>query len=87
MLKSMLLAAILGCSCTPLALAQDTMKCDEATLAKMTADMDAMVDPAVNDKKEQAKMEMEKAKEALAAQKTDECLTHLQNAMNAMKKS
>ncbi len=46
-----------------------------------------MVDPAVNDKKEQAKMEMEKAKEALAAQKTDECLTHLQNAMNVMKKS
>ncbi len=56
-------------------------------MAKITADMDAMVDPAVNDKKEQAKMEMEKAKEAMSAKKTEECLTHLQNAMNAMKKS
>lgn len=87
MFKSLLLAAVLGCTSTPLVFAQDAMTCDEATLAKMTADMDAMVDPAVNDKKEQAKMEMEKAKEALAAKKTDECLTHLQNAMNAMKKS
>ncbi len=86
MFKTLLLTTVLGLAFTSATLAQD-VKCDEASMAKITADMDAMVDPAVNDKKEQAKMEMEKAKEAMSAKKTEECLTHLQNAMNAMKKS
>ena len=57
------------------------MMCDEASMTKMMADTNAMTDAA---KKDATMKEMEMAKAAMDAKKTDECKMHMENATKAM---
>ena len=86
MLKSALVAGALALAMVQPAFSQDAMKCDDATIMKMQADMDANKDEAMKMQKEEAMKEMAMAKESMAASKTDECTMHLENAMKAMMK-
>jgi hypothetical protein len=84
MLKSMIAAAVLGLGFIAPAYAQE-MKCDEASMTKMQADMDAMTDPAMKDKKDAGMKEMELAMAAMKDGKADECMARMQGAMDAVK--
>ena len=87
MLKSTLVATAFAIVFIQPAFAQDTMvKCDDASMMKTQTEMDAMTDPAMKEKKEMAMKEMDMAKEAMKANKTDDCVMHLEGAMKAMKK-
>lgn len=66
--------------------AQDKMKCDTGSMMKMQTEMDAMADPMMKDQKEMAMKEMEMAKTAMDAGKTDDCVMHMDNAMKEMMK-
>ena len=69
------------------ALADDTMmKCDDASMMKVQGDIDAMTDASMASQKEMAMKEMEMAKDSMKANKTDDCVMHIDNAMKAMKK-
>ena len=85
MLKSTLVAALFGLAFIAPAFADD-MKCDDASMMKMQADMDAMTDPAMKDAKEMAMKEMDMAKMAMKDNKMDDCMMHMENAMKGMKK-
>ena len=87
MLKSAIVAGAFAMALLQPAFSQDAMmKCDDATMMKMQADMDANKDDAMKMQKEEAMKEMTMAKEAMASNKTDECVMHLDNAMKAMMK-
>ena len=87
MLKSVIVAGAFALSFIQPVFAQDAMrpdmKCDDATMMKMQADMDAMGD-SMKMQKDEAMKEMDMAKEAMKADKTDDCVTHMDNAMKAM---
>jgi hypothetical protein len=85
MLKTTLAAAFLSLAFIAPAYAADEMKCDDASMAKMKADMDAMTDPAMKDKKDAAMKEMEMAMASMKDGKADECMTHMKGAMDAVK--
>jgi len=89
MIKSTFLAAAFVIAIIQPAFAEDTMmmKCDEGSMMKVQSDMDAMKDPAMKEQKDMAMKEMDMAKEAMKANKTDDCMMHMQGAMKAMKKS
>ena len=87
MFKSLFIAAAVGLAFVPSAFAMDATKCDEASMMKMKADMDAMKEPAMKEKKAMAAKEMDMAMKSMEAKKTDECVMHMDNAMKAMKKS
>jgi hypothetical protein len=84
MLKTTLAAALFGLAFIAPAYADD-MKCDEAAMTKMQADMDAMTDPAMKDKKEMAMKEMEMAMASMKDGKMDDCMMHMKGAMDATK--
>ena len=87
MLKCTVAAIVLAAASALPAFAQDAMmsaKCDEASMMKMQADMDAMKDPAMKTKKEMASKEMMMAKDSMKANKMEECKTHMENAMKSM---
>ncbi|WP_246691239.1 MULTISPECIES: hypothetical protein [unclassified Mesorhizobium] len=85
MLKSILAAAALAAVVAQPAFADDAMmKCDDASMMKLQADMDAMTGDAM--KKDAAMKEMDMAKEAMKANKADDCVMHMDMAMKAMKK-
>ena len=87
MLKSALVAAALAVAFIQPAFAQDTMmKCDDASMMKVQTEMDAITDPAMKEKKVMAMKEMAMAKDAMKANKTDDCMMHMQGAMKEMKK-
>jgi len=91
MLKFTLAAIALAAAstCALPAFAQDAMmaaKCDDASMMKMQSDVDGMTDPAMKEKKEMASKEMMMAKEAMTANKMDECKMHMDNAMKSMGK-
>lgn len=86
MLRRILIAGVLGLGLTTYASAQEMMKCDDASMMKMQTEMDAMTDPAMAQQKDMAMKEMEMAKEAMAANKTDECTMHMENASKEMMK-
>jgi hypothetical protein len=87
MLKSTLVAAAFAIAFIQPAFAQDAMmKCDDASMMKIQTEMDAMTDAAMKEKKEMAMKEMEMAKDAMKAKKTDDCVMHMEGAMKAMKK-
>jgi hypothetical protein len=68
-------------------LAQDTMmKCDDASMMKIQSEMDAMTDSSMMAQKEMAKKEMDMAKDSMKANKTEDCVMHMDKAMKAMKK-
>lgn len=84
MIKSLFAAGILGLAMTAPANAMEMMKCDDASMMKMQTDMDAMTDPTMSANKTMAMKEMEMAKTAMAAGKTDECTMHMTMAMAGM---
>jgi len=87
MLRSTLVAAAFAIVFIHPAFAQDAMvKCDDASMMKMQTEMDAMTGTAMKKKKEMAMKEMDMAKKAMKANKTDDCTMHLEGAMKAMKK-
>jgi hypothetical protein len=86
MLRRILIAGVLGLGLTTYASAQEMMKCDDASMMKMQTEMDAMTDPTMAQQKDMAMKEMEMAKEAMAANKTDECTMHMENASKEMMK-
>ena len=84
--KVVYVAAVLAFAVAGPALAQDTLKCDDASMMMMQQQMDAMTDPAMKEKKDMAMQEMTKAKESMTANQTDDCMMHMKNAMDNMKK-
>ena len=87
MFRSTLVAAAFAIAFIQPAFAQDVMmKCDDASMMKMQTEMDAMTDPAMKEKKEMAMKEMDMAKEAMKANKMDDCKMHMEGAMKEMKK-
>ena len=63
-----------------------TMKCDDATMAMMKTHMDTVTDPAMKANKDAAMKHMELAKTSMKDKKSDECLGHMGEAMDAMQK-
>ena len=61
--------------------------CDEASMMKMETDMNTMTPPPTKEQKEMAMKEFAAAKEAMGANKTDDCQIHLDKIMADMKKS
>jgi hypothetical protein len=57
--------------------------CDDASMMKAQADVDATTDAAMKD---MAMKEMDMAREAMKAGKADDCAMHLDGAMKAMTK-
>lgn len=87
MLKPILVAAALAIAFIQPAFAQDTMvKCDDASIMKVQTKVDAITDAAMKEKKEMAMKELDMAKETMKANKTDECVMHVENAMKAVEK-
>jgi len=87
MLKSTLIASAFAILFIQPAFAQDAMmKCDDTSMMKMQSEMDAMSGDAMKAQKEMAMKEMDMAKEAMKANKTDDCVMHMEGAMKAMKK-
>ena len=86
MLRVILIAAAAGLGLASHAAAMD-MKCDEATMMKMQTEMDAITDPAKMQQKERAMKEVAMAKDAMAANKTDECVMHMDAAHKEMMKT
>ena len=70
MIKSALLATAICFAFVVPASAQSEVKCDEASLTKMRADIDAMTD---KDKQTTSIASWEKAQAAMKANKLDEC--------------
>ena len=58
------------------------MKCDDASMMKLQTEMDAVKDESM---KMMAMKEMDMAKEAMKADKMDDCTMHMDGAMKAMK--
>jgi hypothetical protein len=85
MLKTTLIAASLAFAAISPALAQDMMKCDDTSMMKAEADINAMAD-ATMEQKDMAMKEMAMAKEAMAAKDMEKCSMHMDMAMKAMKK-
>src|SRR6187431_375620 len=68
------------------AFSEEMMKCDEASMMKMKTDMDSMSGMMKEDQKQMAMKEMDMAKEAMAANKMDECSMHMEKASKEMMK-
>ena len=89
MLKTAFVAAMLGLAfvAQPAFSMDEKYTCDEASMTKMETDMNAMTPPPTKEQKEMAMKEMAAAKEAMGANKTDDCQIHLDKIMADMKKS
>lgn len=85
MLKTTLIAASLAFAFISPALADDMMKCDDASMMKAETDINAMAS-ATEEQKDTAMKEMAMAKEAMAAKDMEKCTEHMGMAMDAMKK-
>jgi hypothetical protein len=81
MLKSTLITAAFGLAMLAPAYAENS-KCDEATMAAMMAEVEALTDAG---KKEAAMKEMEAAKAKMAANDMDGCGTQLDAAAKIYK--
>ncbi|WP_143534040.1 hypothetical protein [Rhizobium sullae] len=88
MLKITIAAVCLASAFALPVYAQDAMtaKCDDASMMKIQSDVDAMTDPTMKEKKEMASKEMMMAKDAMKAEKMDDCKMHMGNAMKSMGK-
>ena len=80
MLKLTFAAAILTAAFAVPAMADDMMKCDDASMMSMQTKMDAMKDMAMKDK---AMKEMMMAKDSMKMNKMDDCKMHMDNAMKS----
>ena len=86
MIRTLATATLLTLALGTSAYAMDPMKCDDDSMMKMQTEMDAMTDPMMKDQKEMAMKEMDMAKTAMGAGKTDDCTMHMDNAMKEMMK-
>jgi hypothetical protein len=59
------------------------MKCDDASMAMMKTEVDAITDPAM---KTEVMKHIDLAQASMKDKKTDECVTHMGEAMGAMQK-
>ena len=64
-----------------------TMKCDDASMAAMKAEMDAMTDPAMKADKDEAMKSMEMASAAMNDKKMDECMGFMGQTMDTLSRS
>lgn len=89
MLKTFTAAALLGIAAIVPASAAEMMTCDDTSMMKVQAMIDADKDPAMMEQTEMAKKELEMAKMAMKDSKMDDCSMHMDGAMKAleMKKS
>ena len=89
MFKSALVAGLFGIAfiVQPAFAMDEKYTCDDASMMKMESDMNAMTPPPTKEQKEMAMKEMAAAKEAMGANKTDDCQIHLDKIMADMKKS
>jgi hypothetical protein len=84
-MKALLLAsALTGLLFTSQAHAMDPMKCDDATMSKMSTDLSAMKDPAMKINKDLAMKQMDMAKTSMTAKKMDDCSAELGMAQMSM---
>lgn len=63
-----------------------TMKCDDASMAALQTQMDAVTDPTMKANKDAAMKSMEMAKTSMKDSKPEECMTNMGAAMDAMHK-
>ena len=63
-----------------------TMMCDDESMTKVQAGMDAMADPAMKANKDMAMKHMGLAKTSMKDGKADECMMHMGEAIGAMNK-
>ena len=87
MFKPTLAVAALAITLIQPVFAEDSMmKCDDASMMKVQTKMDAMTGATMKPQKKMAMKEMELAKNSMKANKTEDCMMHIDNAMKAMKK-
>ena len=84
MLKSLFAIAALGVALTAPAYAEDMMKCDDASMMKMSAMIKADTNPAMKKDVDMATQEMGMAKMAMKSHKMDECMMHMNMAKKDM---
>jgi hypothetical protein len=80
MLKFTLTAAFLAAVFAAPAMADDMMKCDDASMMKMDKQVEGVKDMAMKDK---AMKEMAMAKDSMKMNKMDDCKMHMDNAMKS----
>lgn len=78
MLNKFLIAAFVAAASAGAAYAQADLVCDQAGMTKLETDVNSITDAT---KKNEATKEMAMAKEAMAANDTAKCKTHMENAM------
>ncbi len=83
MFKTILIASALAASLSAPSFAAGMMACDDASIMKTEEMAKGMVDPMKKDAMMMAVQEVESAKTAMKAGKTDDCAMHLDNAMKA----
>ena len=86
MLKYAIAAAVTGLFAITPALAEEMMKCDDATMMKMDMMVKEANDPMMKNQMEMAMSEMTMAMDAKKASKMDECELHLNKAAMELKK-
>ena len=84
MTRTLVIAGIFALGLGPSAFAAGGMKCDDASMMQMQADMDANT-MATKDQKDMAMKEMMMAKDSMKSNKLDDCSMHMGKAMDAMK--
>lgn len=72
-MKLLIRSAVLGLVLAAPTNAMDPMKCDDASMTKIQAEMDAMSDPAMKANKDMAMKHMERASAAMKDNKMDNC--------------
>ena len=83
-MKLLIRSAVLGLVLAAPTNAMDPMKCDDASMTKIQAEMDAMSDPAMKANKDMAMKHMEMAKTAMKENKMDDCSMQLGMASMSM---
>ena len=84
-MKTLLMtAALTGLLFTASAHAMDPLKCDDATITKMSTDIFAMNDPAMKVNKDIAMKQMDMAKTSMQGKKIDDCSAQLTMAQMSM---
>ena len=81
MLKIALAATLLAAAFAAPAIADDMMKCDDASIMKMDKDVEGMTDKSM---KEMAMKEMTMAKDSMKMNKMDDCMMHMEKAHKSM---
>ena len=60
------------------------MTCDDGTIAKLSVELDKVVDPRLKEKVDAARAELSNASTALKGNKTEDCIAALKKTVDAM---